>query len=212
MDEPGAACGGAWELVKGLIRVRPWVALLVDANVRLLIANDAGNELIRSGNGWAMGSSGEIRHVDAQITRELHTRVGQLVLASGRAEARTAFFIEQPDGQQLLLTMSLVQTGSPHCAAASCAAHTPVVLVTMIQGHRREMRQGCDLLIETFDLTPAEARVAVALLEGASLQTYSQQARIRISTVRWHLRNALAKTGCASQRELVRLLIALLDT
>ena len=90
-------------------------------------------------------------------------------------------------------------------------AHRPVVLLSLNHGQVRQLQQGCRLLSDTFALTPAEARVAMALLDGMTLQSYSQQARVRISTVRWHLRNALAKTGCANQRDLVRLTIALID-
>jgi len=64
-------------------------------------------------------------------------------------------------------------------------------------------------LIETFGFTPAEARLARALAAGQSVEGYSQQHALKISTVRTHLRALLAKTGAVKQAGLLQLLATL---
>ena len=63
-----------------------------------------------------------------------------------------------------------------------------------------------ELLRALFGLTPAESRLARALLGGQTLGDYAEQAKIGIRTARTHLSNVLGKTGARNQIALVRLL------
>ena len=63
-----------------------------------------------------------------------------------------------------------------------------------------------ELLRVLFALTPAESRLARALLGGQTLGDYAEYAKIGIRTARTHLSNVLGKTGARNQIELVRLL------
>ena len=58
-----------------------------------------------------------------------------------------------------------------------------------------------------FDLTPAEARVAGALMTGAALESIAAQHRVSLGTVRAQLRSIYAKTGTHRQAQLVALLL-----
>ena len=58
------------------------------------------------------------------------------------------------------------------------------------------------LLAEQWQLTPAEARTAIALAEGLSPAQIAEVHGVTISTVRVHLKRAYAKTETAGQREL----------
>lgn len=60
-----------------------------------------------------------------------------------------------------------------------------------------------------FDLTPAEARVGVALARGDSVETIAEQYKISIATVRSQLKSVMAKTGTSRQAELVSRLATL---
>ncbi len=57
-----------------------------------------------------------------------------------------------------------------------------------------------------FDLTPAEARTAVAIAEGQTLEDFAAQAGMSIYTARAHLRAIFAKIGVSRQADLVALL------
>ncbi len=58
-----------------------------------------------------------------------------------------------------------------------------------------------------YKLTPAEARLAMALARGASLQTFATERKLSVNTVRFQLRQVLEKTDTKRQAELVRLLL-----
>lgn len=58
-----------------------------------------------------------------------------------------------------------------------------------------------------YRLTPAEAALAVAVAEGTALRTYAEQRILSIHTVRYQMKQILAKTDCRTQADLVRLII-----
>jgi DNA-binding CsgD family transcriptional regulator len=59
-----------------------------------------------------------------------------------------------------------------------------------------------------FQLTPAEARLAVALMAGETLNTYCERNGITRDTAKTQLRQVFAKTGCSRQADLIRTLNA----
>jgi DNA-binding CsgD family transcriptional regulator len=62
------------------------------------------------------------------------------------------------------------------------------------------------ILQEMFQLTPAELRVAAALLRGLDTQQIADENGIGAQTVRFHLKSIFAKTGTCHQAQLVSLL------
>lgn len=65
------------------------------------------------------------------------------------------------------------------------------------------------LVAEMFDLTPAEARVAVALRTGHSAQAIAGEHRLSLATVRSQIQSIFVKTGVNRQSDLIRLLESL---
>ncbi len=65
------------------------------------------------------------------------------------------------------------------------------------------------IVAECFDLTPAEARVAVAIADGASVKQISQKTGAALSTVRTQLKCVLEKVGVNRQADLVRVVLSL---
>jgi DNA-binding CsgD family transcriptional regulator len=63
-------------------------------------------------------------------------------------------------------------------------------------------------LAEFFGLSPAEARVAAALLTGKTLAEIVAASGVRITTVRTQLASILRKVGAERQADLVRILSA----
>jgi DNA-binding CsgD family transcriptional regulator len=59
-----------------------------------------------------------------------------------------------------------------------------------------------------FDLTPAEASLALALADGLTLDQAAERLKIRKNTARAHLRAIFAKIGVTRQTTLVRLLLS----
>jgi DNA-binding CsgD family transcriptional regulator len=61
-------------------------------------------------------------------------------------------------------------------------------------------------LAEFFGLSPAESRLAVALLEGKRLRDVAAESGVRITTLRTQLSSILKKVGVERQVDLVRVL------
>lgn len=59
-----------------------------------------------------------------------------------------------------------------------------------------------------YDLSPAEARIAVLLANGYTAEQIAEAAGVSLATVRSQIRAAFRKTGVARQPELVRLVLA----
>lgn len=64
-------------------------------------------------------------------------------------------------------------------------------------------------LTAAFDLTATEARLAVRLLRGQTLEDAAHALGIKISTARTHLAHVFLKTGTSRQPELMRLLLSM---
>jgi DNA-binding CsgD family transcriptional regulator/PAS domain-containing protein len=97
---------------------------------------------------------------------------------------------------------SLRRTVRPYIGGTRPAA---LVLITDPELHRaidaRALQQG-------YGLTPAEARLAVALTQGQTLEQAAERLAIRYETARTHLRRILEKTQTSRQADLMMLLSA----
>jgi DNA-binding CsgD family transcriptional regulator len=60
-------------------------------------------------------------------------------------------------------------------------------------------------LVELFGLSPAEARLAAALMTGKRLAQIAAEFGVRVSTLRTQLRFILKKIGAKRQSDLVRI-------
>jgi len=66
-----------------------------------------------------------------------------------------------------------------------------------------------DRVAQWFALTPAEARLAVALAGGQTLQSYAAHRAVSLNAVRFLLKGIFRKTGATSQAQLVAMLARL---
>jgi DNA-binding CsgD family transcriptional regulator len=62
-------------------------------------------------------------------------------------------------------------------------------------------------LRKCYDLTHVEARIAPELAHGETITEIARRLGVKANTVRWHVKQILAKTGTRRQAELVRLLL-----
>ena len=62
-------------------------------------------------------------------------------------------------------------------------------------------------LARIFGFTPAEARVASALLDGLDLRAIAEREAVALETIRGHVKRAMAKTTARSQAQFVRLML-----
>ena len=77
------------------------------------------------------------------------------------------------------------------------------MIVTIGSGADEAPVLGIDRLAQWFGLTPAEARVVGALVDGQTPQDYAVDNGISVNAVRFHLKHIFRKTDTASQAQLV---------
>jgi DNA-binding CsgD family transcriptional regulator len=94
-------------------------------------------------------------------------------------------------------TFSPLRLANPNAPAA------PRILVPIATPDQAST-DGLPRFARLYRLTPAETRVLQYLLEQRNTQEIAETLTIGIKTLRTHLSNLFAKTGTATQRELVR--------
>lgn len=99
---------------------------------------------------------------------------------------------------------------SARLAAAHAAGNPEVVAAAaaMIEALAANARRQEGMLIAQFDLTPAQARLAVHIREGGTLADYATRTGLTANTVRQHLKLVFQKIGVRRQSELAALLLA----
>jgi DNA-binding CsgD family transcriptional regulator len=81
--------------------------------------------------------------------------------------------------------------------------------VLVVARHKANIAPSRSLLEQLYDLSPAEARVAQGLADGASLREIADRGKTSIHTVRNQSKAVLEKTGAAGQTHLIKLLMNL---
>ncbi|BAI73368.1 transcriptional regulator [Azospirillum sp. B510] len=85
----------------------------------------------------------------------------------------------------------------------SSTAGAPLVLIGL-SGDRSVRMVPAEALVALFGLTAAEASLASAFVSGLTLEEYAQRRGVGLGTVRFQMKQVLAKTGTNRQADLVR--------
>jgi DNA-binding CsgD family transcriptional regulator len=83
---------------------------------------------------------------------------------------------------------------------------TPVALLTIAPTTSKNFADPI-FIGSMFDLTPAEAKITIALLEGGDLRSIAAAQRVSIETIRSQLKSVFAKTNTSRQADLIALLM-----
>lgn len=168
-------------------------AAAVSASGRLLVTNSDFEALIPE---VVVDTGGRLGFVSPQATRMLRDFLADTRgLVGGRSfplratEARTFAIVH---------ALPLVRDGRDIFAAADWLVY--------LTGTGGSAGDAPGILEGLFDLTPAEARVARAVLAGGSVDAIARDARVTTGTVRGQLKAVFRKTGTKGQVDLVRLL------
>ena len=178
-----------------LDRMAQAVALL-DEQGRLLFANSRAEAVFRAGDGLAV-VNGRLTATGPQGNGRLQEALRRALLGSGSSVRLDA------------------GTGQPCRVATFCPLRVPSLdvsaktrVLVLIASPAQPAADGLPAFAALYGLTPAETRVLGLLLEQRGTQDIADALNIRIKTLRIHLSNLYAKTGTASQRELVAFFLA----
>lgn len=201
------------ETLVGLLDVLPTGVILLDTEGEVLQTNRRAAELLRADDG--LGLEGAfLRAANPIVTRALQRIVTRATTAGSDEthEAGNVLLLPRPSGQRRLEVLVVsIDSDAARLFAPTC----PAAVVFVGDPERGPVLHG-DKLRKCYDLTQVEARVALDLAQGETIREIAGRLGVKTNTVRWHVKQILAKTGTRRQAELVRLLLisplALIET
>lgn len=168
-------------------------AVTVDGDGRVISRNAAAVDLFESGR--------LVQTVDRRID---FSRIGVKdrfdAFVSGEPVNESRFLVQRNTGEaDMIMTSSKLPT--PFFRSRSRK-----LILLVIDDLRRPNILEADFVRYVFDLTPAEAELAAALVTGLSIEEISEMRGVSLSTTRTQLKRTLSKVGARRQAELVALL------
>jgi DNA-binding CsgD family transcriptional regulator len=188
----------AWE-------ASPQAVILLDQHGRVFYCNPAARRLLDSPHGLAVRGDrlATVRSQDGQALQRL-VRAARLPGQDGMLAGGSLLLHPMEGGPPMTVQVFPLLTGASWSTPG--AAHVAVAMFLVVPPDVRPY--SIPELQAAFGLTAAEARLAHALAEGASLRQAAERLQVSYFTARAHLRSIFAKTGVRRQAELVRLIVS----
>ena len=176
--------------------------MVVDAAGRLLFANTVAERLLQKGQGITVSHG----HLRAQVTdRNLvlqHTIQEAVAGFSGRSSHTGMLVMPRRDA----LPLSLLVCPAPGDRLGNDRLKAAAIIFVNNPDDRITPTEAS--LIAQFHLTPAEARLTAALLDGEHVDDYALPTGLSLHTVKTQLKHVFAKTGSTRQSDLIRIVLA----
>lgn len=195
---------GRAELMSAAFDGLPVAGMVLDASGRLLFANARATDWLASGDGVAL-SQGRIAPRDSRSAQLLERAIGNAALPrrhDGDQDAASVILIRRPSARP---AYQIEVRPLPLRSALRSEAAAAAVLVFVIDPEARADRRA-RMLHMLYGLTPAETALALAVGSGISLNDYAARRGVTVGTVRYQMKQVLAKTDCRRQGDLIRLL------
>lgn len=182
----------------------PDAVLLLDAAGGLLFMNRAAESLLKARDGleWI---GGRLRVAERSAAERL-SRLMASALRTARGEGMSPgrrILIPRPSGGRPYEVMIAPIPKPPGPGSPGEPS-----LAVFLSDPESQPGSDVDALQQLYRLTPAEARMAAALVRGLSIEESAEQFGVSIHTVRTQVKSILAKTETRRQSELVRLLMS----
>lgn len=176
----------------------PTGVVVVDAEANILFMNSLGTDYLARGDGLTMSQAGLCRTNRQAETAELHRLVKLAVDAGGDVIAHAIAVTREESDRPLSVVI----------APLPAEHSTGRVAVLLINDPERQSLPSTDTVAKLFDLTDAEARLALALSEGQRIEDAAEKLGITVNSARTYLKRIFSKTDVTRQAELVRLILA----
>lgn len=185
----------------------PMGVMLLDSHGKVVEINAAAERLTASGDGLQI-FRGELTAANAKETHRLREVIVDAVAigVGGISPAEGTMRVSRPSmkrAYEILVAPLNSVRDSPHF---NLGQHRPCAVV-FVNDPESQHETPAEVLTRLHGLTPAEARLAAALVAGQSLADFATEAEITANTARWTLKQVFAKTDTHRQAELVRRLL-----
>lgn len=171
--------------------------LAISARGQLMHANPRAEAMIRNGL-WIQVQHGQLVMANPSQHGRWQALLKDVVTLARPGHMRLdRADQEQPCFVTLIPSLGFEGSGRP-----------PIYLCLISDGSQRRVASAHQLMC-LFDLSPSEARLVRDLAQGLGIDEHASLAGIKRTTAKTHLQHAFAKTGTSTQRELIRLVLAL---
>jgi DNA-binding CsgD family transcriptional regulator len=186
--------------------------LLIDAEQNIVTSNAPARRILKT-RSVIYDQSGKLRYRSSESAAALRSSLTELQISSDSAldntyRRRVAVRLDGGGATREILLCSL--WAMRPAATMGVFGQSTVVLLTIASNSIGTVDSV--FLSSMFDLTPAEAKVAVALVGGRDLQTIATTHSVSLETIRSHLKAIFAKTGAHRQSELIAILLRVTAT
>ncbi len=175
--------------------------MLVDRQHRPVFVNPAAEALIRPGQSLRV-RLGRLAARDVAVDTALQAALAAAVLDVDGSRGGVRDLAVPRRGQRPLL-LSVVPVGRRAADGSGLDGAVAAMIVVSDPDVRPWAR--LEGFARLHGLTPAEAKVLAALLDGDGLEQAADRLGIGRATAKTHLNRILGKTGCLRQNELIRL-------
>lgn len=162
----------------------------LDRQRRVVRMNRAAREITAANDGLTV-TDGHLHPTESSVRAALDGALG-----SNGEERRDTFAVTRPSGKPPYSIFVTPMRVHPELLGSATSA----VFITNTDSQPRD---GLDALRQTYGLSPTEARLAIALCEGKSPQTISDEWMTSIHTVRSQVKALQRKMGARSQSEII---------
>lgn len=178
--------------------------LLFDETGKLLRINNVAEEILAANDGLILSQGTLVATYYSSENQELQRLFKQSLAGATCARPRVteAVAVTRPSGSAKL---GIIVQAVP-LSEWSEGRHRPAVVV-FIRDPERKSDASTAVMRRLFDLTPAEAELALLLSSGETLDEAAEKLSIRKNTARAHLRSIFSKTGVTRQTALVHVLL-----
>ncbi|MNZ39655.1 Bacterial regulatory protein, luxR family [compost metagenome] len=177
--------------------------IILDENGKILQTNQVADRLLKEKDGLKI-SADNLQVGTPRDCQEFRRLVKQ-ALQSQRGERPSvveAMRVQRPSGRA---DLGIIVRSVP-LSEWNEGKHCPSVVI-FVSDPEQEASAPQEIVKALFDLTPAEAQLAMLLANGLTLDEASEELGISRNTARAHLRATFSKTGVTRQTMLVRLIL-----
>ena len=189
------------ELLNGALEALPAPCLLLDGFGQIGARTEAAERMIRAGRILKVADR-RLSMTDPESCRRLHLALRSVLGVERRPHVRLAF--GQGPIPELVLDLFRLPDRDWSLPFAPRA-------MLMIREPRKIRSDAAAELMAAFDLTRAEAEIALAVGSGSSREEIAARRSVSGETLRSQLRSIYSKTGCSRETELVLLVKAFAD-
>jgi DNA-binding CsgD family transcriptional regulator len=185
-----------------LLEMIPQACMSVDNSSRVQYANRSAEELLAEGRGLRRGADGTLGGLIPEVTTALHGLIARATDSNpDDVSGGEMALLRGPGRAPLRCLVVPVRTASDWLVPRHSSA------VLLISDPEKVGKPDSVALRQEFGLTPAEAAVAIELLNGRGLKAAAKRLGVSPTTVRTHLSAVFNKTNTHRQAELIQVML-----